>query len=109
MRHAPEEANRVSDIRTPAGHAVEVVHTHDGALLSGVVAGVGGRMTVVVTPGTAEKSVNVLGALWDTLVAVAGELKKLFQSCTPHSTTHVNVDSNGNVTSIVTTYTCVPD
>ena len=98
-------------IKTPRGSSIEVDHIHHGVVLTGPLAADGDRLTVVVsTGGRAEKSVGeILGALWDTILEIAGALKKLLGSCTPQTTTQVNLDKNGNVTSVVVTTTCVPD
>ena len=72
--------------------------------------------TIVITGGagggggstTAELSVSgILGGIGDALLDALGALKKLV-SCQPVTTTTVNVGSDGKITSVTTTTTCVP-
>lgn len=97
-------------LNTPAGNSVDFHQFDGGAMIRGTLAE-GGTLTVVATgggSGTAEISVSgALGAVWDALLEVAGKLKGLL-SCTPVTTTTVNVGSNGQITSVVTQTTCAP-
>ncbi|HEY6961083.1 MAG TPA: hypothetical protein VI408_04255 [Gaiellaceae bacterium] len=96
--------------RTPGGHQVEFTRTPHGGVLSGALPGGGHASVNVVGPGqVAELDVGgTVGRIWDTLVAVAGALKKVI-SCSPQQTTTVTTDANGNVVSITVTTTCAPD
>jgi hypothetical protein len=119
MSHAAVETKHFGKVQlgtTPAGHAVELLHTRKGAILSGATPD-GAHLTMIVnggggggagTGGFAEFSIGgALGGLWDTVVEAAGKLKSLL-SCTPVQTTTVNVGADGKITSVTISNSCVP-
>jgi hypothetical protein len=97
---------KVTDIITsPQGNQFQGIMTGDDRLVL-TSAAVG---TVVVTgPGVIDVSVSgVLGSIGDAILDALAKIKSII-SCTPITTTTVNVGSNGQVTSITTTTTCAP-
>ena len=94
-------------LKTPAGSSVDVLHSTTGSVLDGALAEGSGRLTIVVHGGHEDGvAMDILGGIWDAVVAVVSKLKEVL-SCTPVTTTTVNVGSDGKVSSVVTTTTCV--
>lgn len=92
-------------ITTPQGNQFRAIMLGNQLVLTSAAVG-----TVVATgPGVIDFSVSgILGDIGDSLIEVLEKVKGLV-SCTPTQTTNITVGSDGKVTSITITSTCVPN